>query len=521
MSDVDLRQLAIDRDVTPSAPAGNRRHLMTRFLLPVLLLLGFLTLVTWASRDLLFPPVKVTVIPVYTTEAEVQREGTPLFKAAGWIEPRPTPIRVAALAPGVVEKLLVVEDQPIHQGDPIAELVKDDARLAHQRALADFKLKEAELEQARAKQKSAITRFEQPVHLSAALGEAEANLAKIGTQLKNLPFESRRATAQLEYARKNHAGKLAAKGAVSGRAIDAALSELEKAKAHVEELQLRDSSLKQEQQASQIRRDALKKQLELLADETRAKDEAAALVKAARARLEQAEVIVSETQLRLDRMTVRAPVDGRVYRLVGHPGSRIGAGITHLRGHDSSTIITLYQPDKLQIRVDVRFEDIPKTSLNQPVQIDNPALKAPLLGKVLFVSSEADIQKNTLQVKVEIPAPPEVFKPEMLVDVTFLASQETSSQTEANLRLRRRFLILVTSLPTGILARIQLGFLGITSVGITLTGIRETLSAPRNFSPATTFAGFFFAAFSAAFFASGLLCSDTSYHLFCGGQAAL
>jgi len=130
-------------------------------------------------------------------------------------------------------------------------------------------------------------------------------------------------------------------------------------------------------------------------------------------------------------MTVRAPVDGRVYRLVGYPGSRIGAGITQLRGHDSSTIITLYQPEKLQIRVDVRFEDIPKTRLNQPVQIVNPALKAPLLGKVLFVSSEADIQKNTLQVKVEIPDPPEVFKPEMLVDVTFLASPETTAQLES------------------------------------------------------------------------------------------
>jgi multidrug efflux pump subunit AcrA (membrane-fusion protein) len=41
----------------------------------------------------------------------------------------------------------------------------------------------------------------------------------------------------------------------------------------------------------------------------------------------------------------------------------------------------------------------------------------------LFINSEADIQKNTLQVKVAITDPPPVFKPEMLVDVTFLAPQ--------------------------------------------------------------------------------------------------
>ena len=40
---------------------------------------------------------------------------------------------------------------------------------------------------------------------------------------------------------------------------------------------------------------------------------------------------------------------------------------------------------------------------------------------MLFPTSQADIQKNTLQVKVGIKAPPPVLKPDMLVQVTFLA----------------------------------------------------------------------------------------------------
>ncbi len=433
---VDLRQLAIDRGGTAQPRVHARGHALTRYVLPMVLLMGFLSLVAWASRDFVFPPQRVTVVPVFASQSEMGPEGTPLFQAAGWIEPRPTPVRAAALAPGVVEKLLVVEDQEVKAGEPVAELVKDDAILAHNAALANQKLREAELEEAEAAQTAAETRLEQPVHLRAALSEAEASLAKIDTQLKNLPFETRRAEADREAVQKDYDGKLASKGVVAGVEIDIAKSKLDSSKALVEELRDRDDSLAKQQAALAERRNALKTQLKLLADEYQARDEAVAQVKAARARVEQARVAVAQMKLALDRMTVKAPVDGRVYRLIGHPGSRIGSGMTQMEGHDGSTVVTLYRPNMLQVRVDVRFEDIPKVSRNQLVSIDNAALSHPLQGKVLFTSSEADIQKNTLQVKIDIPNPPSVFKPEMLVDVTFLAPPRSDSSTKSAERPR-------------------------------------------------------------------------------------
>ena len=159
-------------------------------------------------------------------------------------------------------------------------------------------------------------------------------------------------------------------------------------------------------------------------------------IKAAKARIRQAEVAVAEAKLRLERMTIVAPVDGRVFRLIAHPGARIGSGMTQMEGHDGSTVITMYSPKMLQARVDTRFEDIPKVSLGQTVEIGNPALSTPLKGTVLFISSEADIQKNTLQVKVAIPDPPEVFKPEMLVDVTFLAPDLPNKNEEIGSTIR-------------------------------------------------------------------------------------
>ncbi len=435
---VDLRELAIDRGVnTGTANVRVRRHVLTRYVLPSLLVFGFLSLVAWASWDAVFPPKAVTVMPVISSTAEVQREGTPLFKAAGWIEPRPTPVRVAALAPGVVEKLLVVEDQAIKVGESVAELIDDDAKLAHDRALADLKLRQAELEEAQSEQKAAHIRFEQPVHLEAALRDSEATLAKVETLLKNLPFELQRAVAEQEAAQRDYDSKVASSGVVAGVKIHIAKSKLASAKALVSELRDRDTSLIKERNSLSGRRDALKKQLELLTDETQAVEAATAQVKAAEARVEQAQVAVAEAKLRWDRMTILAPIDGRIFRLIAHPGAQIGGGSTHMAEYDGSTVVTMYRPESLQIRVDVRFEDIPKVTLGQPVEIDNPALSSSLTGTVLFVSSEADIQKNTLEVKVAIPNPPPVFKPEMLVDVTFMQGQSPSDKSQQPTQVAR------------------------------------------------------------------------------------
>ena len=150
------------------------------------------------------------------------------------------------------------------------------------------------------------------------------------------------------------------------------------------------------------------------------------------ARVEQARVALAEAKLRLDRMTVRAPVDGRVYQLVAYPGSTLAGGMGPVPNADGSTVVTMYRPEMLQVRADVRFEDIPKVSLGQPVLVNNPALAEPIAGKVLFVSSEANIQKNTLEVKVALDEPAPVLKPEMLVDVTYLAPKAAAAAGETS-----------------------------------------------------------------------------------------
>jgi multidrug efflux pump subunit AcrA (membrane-fusion protein) len=421
-AEVDIKQLVIVRDEAAPSPK-RRRHVLSRYLVPGILLFGFLGLIAWASRDAIRPPQQVWVVPVLATQSATHSEGTPLFQAAGWIEPRPTPVRVAALAPGVVERLLVVEDQAVKAGEPIAELVREDAKLAHDRAAAELKLREAEVAEMNAGLAAAITRLEKPLSLQAGLGEAEAVLAEVTRELKNLPFETRRAEAQLEFARGNYERKRSAGNAVSGRDVSEAKSTRDAAEAMVEELRIRAESLTTQQVALSVRRDALAAQLALLTDEKQGKEVYEAKLRAATARADKARVALAEAELRLERMTVRAPIDGRVYQLVAYPGTTLTGGMGPIPNADGSTVVTMYRPEMLQVRVDVRFEDIPKVSLGQPVLIKNPALKEPISGKVLFVSSEANIQKNTLEVKVALDSPPAVLKPDMLVEVTHLAPQ--------------------------------------------------------------------------------------------------
>jgi RND family efflux transporter MFP subunit len=430
-ADVDIKQLAIVRGEERPARA-HRRHVVSRYLIPSALLVGFAALVLWASRDYLAPPTDVSVVPVLASQSSTQSEGTPLFQAAGWVESRPTPIRVAALAPSTVERLLVVEDQEVKAGQPVAELVKQDAQLAYDSAVASLELRKAETEEIQAGLEGATTRLNYPVHLEAALAEAEAAVAQIMTERKNLPFETRRAEAEMRFASNDYERKVKAGVAVAGRDLVKGKSDMDVALAMVEELRNREGPLAQQETALAQRRDALKKQLELLTDEKQAKLQYEAKHRAAVANEQQAAVAVAEAKLRLERMTVRAPVDGRVYQLVAFPGSTLTGGMGLVPNADGSTVVTMYQPNMMQVRVDARFEDIPKVSLGQAVQIKNPALEAPISGKVLFVSSVANIQKNTLQVKVAIDSPESVLKPEMLVDVTFLAPKAKETQATAS-----------------------------------------------------------------------------------------
>ena len=166
----------------------------------------------------------------------------------------------------------------------------------------------------------------------------------------------------------------------------------------------------------------------------------------ARAKADQAQLTVDIAKLQLERMTIHAPISGRVLTLDSRPGKRL-AGLDPISEQSSSAVVTLYDPKNLQVRVDVRLEDVPQVQIGQPVAIETAALRKPLEGKVLWVTTRADIQKNTLQVKVAINNPPLMITPEMLGQVTFLAAPQPTDTAKTKQQPLR--LLIPRSLATG------------------------------------------------------------------------
>ena len=437
-SQVDLQALAVDRSLRGDRREVRRpRHFFTRYVLPAVLILGFAGVLVWSLRDRWLTATPVSVVPVTATRTMAMATDTPLFTSAGWVEPRPTPVLVSSLVEGVVERLTVIEGQEVATGEPIAYLVDADAKLAVRQAQAELDLRQAE----RASAEAALTAAEkleaEPIARQAELADADAQLTKVETELARLPSQIEAAEARHVLAEQEVAAKTAAKDALPALTLKRAQSELAVAKAQIEEFRRQAEALVREQTALSRRRDVLSRQLELKIDEKRAAAEARAKVTVAKAQIEQAETSLAGAELRLARSIIRAPVAGKILALVARPGTKL-MGLAPAAMADSSTVVTMYDPASLQVRADVRLEDVPHVLIGQSVQIETPAAGGPLAGKVVAVTSLADIQKNTLQVKASVDNPPPVIKPDMLVQVTFLAPPQAApaaGQGEAILRI--------------------------------------------------------------------------------------
>lgn len=430
---IDLSQLAVARQPAsrPSALNTGRRRWITRYLVPLGILTAFIGMFAWAARDSFLPAQSVTITPVIVTRAEVQQEGTPLFQAAGWIEPRPTAVVVSSLATGIVEQLLVAEGQLVEKDQPLAKLIDIDAKIALQQAEANQRLAMAEVTNAEADLTAARIALEKPNELKAALADAESLLAETKLTLGNLPYTIEAAKTRYQLAVDNVDRKERAGAAVAGRLLREARAEMAAAQSARAELEARGPTLELQVAALERKRAALHEQLQLMSEQKRAVAETEALLTAAQARSDQARLAVDAARLNLDRMTIRSPIAGRILSLDCRPGKRL-AGLDPISEQNSAAVVSLYDPNKLQVRVDVRLEDVPQVRVGQPVEIATAALAKPIAGEVLWVTTRADIQKNTLQVKVAIKDPPAVITPEMLAQVTFVAPPQAEKATVEN-----------------------------------------------------------------------------------------
>jgi HlyD family secretion protein len=420
-SPLNLQQLALDKSSRPRVSVSKRpRSWVSRYVIPFGILVGFLMVFGTSIAKQLRPRKQVTVIPVIAKRGSVTTSGSVLFQAAGWVEPRPSAVKVTALAGGVVEELFVVEGQEILKGEPVARLITRDAELQVEQSEATLEIANGEIQRALAEKSAADARLHNPTHRRAELADAASQLARASAELARLPSLIQAAEARQNFARLSLQGKSTAGTAVTGIALEQSRRDSATADAELSDLTSRRPHLEKEVESLQSRVRVLEEQLQLRIEEQRAADEAAARLVSAEASRQLAKVQLDRAKLNLERTTIRAPFSGRVLKVVASPGSRV-IGLDESTGQNSAILIEMYDPGRLQIRADVRLEDVPMVVPGAPVEIETASSGTKLQGRVLQSTSSANVQKNTLEVKVELLNPPNTVSPEMLVKAAFLA----------------------------------------------------------------------------------------------------
>lgn len=371
-----------------SSPASpNRRSLA--WLLPVGLLIGFLLVLALLFGARLLPAVPVEVGPVLTVraaaaaasdteadnasiEAAAAAKGELVFQASGWIEPDPYVIYVPTLINGIVDEVHVLEGQTVKKGDLLATLVDDDAAL----------------DLATAKQRVDTLRKQIVAHCT-GFDLIDSEQKALERKIEALETSVDEAQDALSRVQRIRSGAVSEQEIVRARlAVDRERARLEEARAEIAQLEARRTQLTAEREAMQANVAGL------VVDEERA-------------------------QLNFDRTRISSPSDGVVAHLHVAPGKR---RMLNMDAEKSAVIVELFDPEQLQARIDVPLNEAAALELGQPVEMLSDLLPDRVFsGTVTRITGQADLQRNTLQVKVHIDDPDPRMRPEMLVRAKFFA----------------------------------------------------------------------------------------------------
>lgn len=371
--------------VPPDPKEAWRRRVATW--LPIVLLIAFLLFMALLFGDRFIPAREVELVSVVTkrvndtARVETSPEepvgdpftGSTLFQASGWIEPDPYLIRVSALYGGFIETVEVVDGESVVEGQILATMVDEDARLDLATAQAQLGVRQAALTEARAAVRLVEARLQT---LDLEIGTANARLNELVDDETRLNSASRDMVAEREI-------------------VQSSLR-VSTQRALIEALNSRRAEIDAE-----------------LTSERAAVDRAASLLGAA-------EVERDRRQLDLDRTVIRSPMDAVIQQLFVTPGAKRFA---MMDDKDSAVVAKLYQPDQLQARIDVPLEEAAQLALGQAVRLSCVLLQDAIFkGRVTSIGGEADLQRNTLQVKVDIIDPDARLRPEMLCRAEFLST---------------------------------------------------------------------------------------------------
>jgi HlyD family secretion protein len=376
----DLQSLRIDRSQRGDDPGGTstwaRRYIIVG--IAIVVVLGICTLAYRAfSADI--PEVEVVRASAQTTGND---EGGTVLSATGYIVAHHT-INVNSKVTGRLKWIGVEKGDKVKEGQVLVRLEDDEFRAAYEQAKGAVENARAYLEE--------LQHGSRPQEIQQAqhnLDEAQATLVNDKLTL-------------------DRTKELAANGVVSRQQLDDATAKYESDQQRVNSLQQAFTLMKIGPRPEEIAR--------------------------AQGALLQAQGQLDYAKSQLDATVIRAPVSGTILDRTAEKGELITAQFASAAaGGPQGSVVSLADLNDLQVELDIAQADFARLSPNQKGIVTTDAYPDKQYdGQIAQISPEANRQKATVQVKVQVLNPnkyPGVqLRPEMNATVRFLANDKPKS----------------------------------------------------------------------------------------------
>ena len=365
----ELQNLRIDhsmRDGGGEPPAWSRRFIMGGIGLVVLL--GMIVL---SYRVLATDAPEVEVVRAAAEGNDVA--GATVLSATGYVVAHHK-INVNSKVTGRVAFIGVEKGDKVKEGQVVVRLEDQEFRALY--------------EQARGAYESAKARLSEMEHGSRPeeIQQAEHNLSEA------------RATAANDKINLDRMRELSSQGVVSRQALDDATARNDSSQQRVHSLEQMFQMSKIGPRSEQIAR--------------------------SRGDLAQAQGQMDYAKAQLDATIIRAPVTGTILERTAEKGELVTAQFASgAEGGPRGSVVALADLNDIQVELDIAQDDFAKLGSKQEATVTLDAFKdRSYKGVIAEISPEANRQKATVQVKVQIINPDAYLRPEMNATVQFLAS---------------------------------------------------------------------------------------------------
>jgi HlyD family secretion protein len=152
-------------------------------------------------------------------------------------------------------------------------------------------------------------------------------------------------------------------------------------------------------------------------------DDAQAELTAAEAGIREAQGLLDLARWQLAWTVIRSPIDGVVLEKLADENELVSPQSFGGDKGPSTALLAVANPQDLQVEIDLNESDLSKVWLTQACRVTPEAYPDHVYdGYVAEIAPEANRQKGTLQIKVQVKDPDRYLVPELSAKVDFLAS---------------------------------------------------------------------------------------------------